>query len=74
MRQYEQLQEVLRRQNRGELEKLLAAGDLDPAQRVEVLQRLGHAGDAQAAALTATGDEPPEVIQRQLLRRPATQR
>ncbi|WP_288461887.1 tetratricopeptide repeat protein [uncultured Pseudomonas sp.] len=73
VRQYEQLQEVLRRQNRGELEKLLAAGDLDPAQRVEVLQRLGHAGDAQAAALTAAGDEPPEVIQRQLLRQATEQ-
>ncbi|WP_137279288.1 tetratricopeptide repeat protein [Pseudomonas rhizoryzae] len=73
IRQYEQLQEVLRRQNRGELEKLLAAGDLDPAQRVEVLQRLGHAGDAQAAALTAAGDEPPEVIQRQLLRQATEQ-
>ncbi|WP_310121966.1 tetratricopeptide repeat protein [Pseudomonas oryzihabitans] len=73
VRQYEQLQEVLRRQNRGELEKVLAAGDLDPAQRVEVLQRLGQAGDAQAAALTAAGDEPPEVIQRQLLRQATEQ-
>ena len=73
VRQYEQLQEVLRRQNRGELEKLLAAGDLDPAQRVEVLQRLGQAGDAQAAALAAAGDEPPEVIQRQLLRQATEQ-
>ncbi len=38
-----------------------------------MLQRLGHAGERPGRGLTAAGDEPPEVIQRQLLRQATEQ-
>ncbi|WP_437880228.1 tetratricopeptide repeat protein [Pseudomonas sp. LRF_L74] len=66
--QYEQIQDVLRRNSRDEIERLLVGSGLDPAQRVEALERLGHGSDALGEGLSAMGDEQPEATQRQLLR------
>lgn len=65
---YEQLQQALRSQNRGELEKLLAGGGLDDAQHVEALTRLGRSGEALGTGLAALSDEQPAVVRQQLLR------
>ena len=66
--EYEQLQEALRNQNRGVLEKLLAGGGLDDAQHVETLTRLGRSGEALGLGLASLSDEQPAVVRQQLLR------
>ena len=66
--QYEQLQDALRQNNRSTLQQLLASEQLDAAQRVEVLSRLGHRGEAMGEGLSAVGGEQPLAIQQQLLR------
>ncbi|HWV08883.1 MAG TPA: tetratricopeptide repeat protein [Pseudomonas sp.] len=66
--QYEQLQEALRNHHRENLERLLAEGGLDQAQRVEALTRLGHRGEALGEGLSSLSDEQPGVIRQQLLR------
>jgi hypothetical protein len=65
---YEQLQEALRNQNRNQLERLLAGGGLDPAQRVEALMRLARSGAALGEGLANLSDERAPVIRQQLLR------
>ena len=65
---YEQLQEALRGHNRDQLERLLAAGGLDPAQRVEVLMRLGQGGAALGESLASLSDEQVVGVRQQLLR------
>tara|TARA_R110000868_G_scaffold74298_1_gene214809 strand:- start:8088 stop:11705 length:3618 start_codon:yes stop_codon:yes gene_type:complete len=65
---YEQLQEALRNQNRNQLERLLAAGGLDPAQRVETLMRLARSGAALGEGLANLSDEQASVVRQQLLR------
>ncbi|MGV2463574.1 UNVERIFIED_CONTAM: tetratricopeptide repeat protein, partial [Pseudomonas aeruginosa] len=52
----EEIQAALRSQNRAALQRLLERGELDPAQRVEALVRLGHGGEALGEALGALGD------------------
>lgn len=64
---YEQIQQALRNDNRAMLQRLLARGNLDPAQQVEALARLGHDGEALARGLSALGDEQPASIREQLL-------
>ncbi|MGY2221255.1 tetratricopeptide repeat protein [Pseudomonas gingeri] len=65
---YEQIQEALRGSNRQALERLVASGDLDPAQQVEALNSLGRGGEALAVGLSALGDEQPPAIREQLRR------
>ncbi|MDX1299028.1 MAG: biofilm formation protein PelB, partial [Pseudomonas sp.] len=65
---YEQLQEALRNQNRNQLERLLAGGGLDPAQRVEALMRLARSGAALGEGLANLSDEQAPVVRQQLLR------
>ncbi|EVT85214.1 biofilm formation protein PelB [Pseudomonas aeruginosa VRFPA09] len=52
----EEILAALRSQNRAALQRLLERGELDPAQRVEALVRLGHGGEALGEALGALGD------------------
>lgn len=63
----EQLQEALRQQNRAALERLLVSAQLDPAQRVEALQRLGYPAIALGESLSQAGDDQVAQIQQQLL-------
>ncbi|MCE4052909.1 tetratricopeptide repeat protein [Pseudomonas sp. Au-Pse12] len=65
---YEQIQQALRGSNRQALERLVANGDLDPAQQVEALNSLGRGGEALAVGLSALGDEQPAAIREQLRR------
>ncbi|NWB93265.1 tetratricopeptide repeat protein [Pseudomonas agarici] len=65
---YEQIQQALRGSNRQALERLVASGELDPAQQVEALNSLGRGGEALAVGLSALGDEQPPVIREQLRR------
>ncbi len=65
---YAELQEALQANNRLVLERLLADEGLDPAQRVEALQRLGSNGQAMAESLAALSPEPPVIVRQQLLR------
>ena len=65
---YEQIQEALRGSNRQALERLVASGDLDPAQQVEALNSLGRSGEALAVGLSALGDEQPAALREQLRR------
>lgn len=65
---YAELQQALQEQNRQTLERLLAEGGLDPAQRVEALQRLGATGRALAEGLQALSPEQPVAVQQQLRR------
>lgn len=65
---YAELQEALQTQNRQALERLLAQDGLDPAQRVEALQRLGANSQAMAEALAALSSEQPVVVREQALR------
>lgn len=64
---YEELQEALRSHNRSTLQHLMTGAELDSAQRVDVLQQLGHDGPAMVAGLEAMGDGQPPQIQQQLL-------
>lgn len=65
---YAELQQALQEQNRQTLERLLAEGGLDPAQRVEALQRLGATGLALAEGLQALSADQPVAVQQQLRR------
>ena len=65
---YEQIQEALRNNNRQTLKKMLAKGELDPAQQVEALNRLGRSAEAMEVGLANLGDDQPAVIRQQLLR------
>ncbi|WP_407293260.1 tetratricopeptide repeat protein [Stutzerimonas zhaodongensis] len=65
---YAELQEALRLNNRQTLERLLAKGGLDPAQRVEALQRLGSTSQAMAESLAALSAEQPLSVRQQLRR------
>lgn len=65
---YAELQEALQANNRQVLERLLAEEGLDPAQRVEALQRLGLNGQAMAESLAALSPEQPVIVRQQLLR------
>ncbi|VXC07151.1 tetratricopeptide repeat protein [Pseudomonas sp. 9Ag] len=65
---YAELQEALQVNNRLVLERLLADEGLDPAQRVEALQRLGSNGQAMAESLAALSPKPPVIVRQQLLR------
>lgn len=65
---YEQLQEALRGHNRNQLERLLAAGGLDPAQRLEALTRLGQSGAALGEGLASLSFEQGISVRQQLLR------
>jgi hypothetical protein len=64
---YQQFQQALRNDNRAALQRLLARGQLDPAQQVEALTRLGHDGEALASGLSALGDEQSASVRQQLL-------
>ncbi|QLC72836.1 tetratricopeptide repeat protein [Pseudomonas sp. LPB0260] len=65
---YELFQEAMRAQDRDALERLLAGGGLDQAQRVEALTRLGRGGEALGEGLAGLSDEQPGSIRGQLLR------
>jgi predicted Zn-dependent protease len=65
---YEQIQEALRNINREVLRRMLAKGELDPAQQVEALNRLGRSAEAMEVGLSNLGDDQPLVIRKQLLR------
>ncbi|HDZ57381.1 MAG TPA: tetratricopeptide repeat protein [Pseudomonas xinjiangensis] len=65
---YDHIQEALRTYNRATLQSLLANSDLDPAQRVEALNRLGRSGQALGTALSGLGHNQPGVIREQLRR------
>ncbi|SDN32168.1 tetratricopeptide repeat protein [Pseudomonas jinjuensis] len=69
----EAIQQALRNDNRVALERLLASSGLDPAQRVEALQRLGHGDQALRESLAAVGGGQPTAIQEQLLRQSVEQ-
>ncbi len=65
---YADLQDALLADNRQALVGLLASPGLDPAQRVEVLQRLGYTSQAMAESLAALSPEQPVDTRQQLLR------
>lgn len=65
---YDELQEVLRVHNRQALERLLTGDGLDPAQRVEALQRLGSTSQAMAESLAALSADQPIPVRQQVLR------
>ena len=65
---YAELQQALQAHNRQTLERLLAEEGLDPAQRVEALQRLGATSRALAEGLQALSPEQPDAVQQQLRR------
>lgn len=62
----EQIQEALRGVNRAALERLVASGELDPAQQVEALNSLGRTGEALGLSLSALGDDQPASVREQL--------
>lgn len=66
--QYAELQQALQKHNRQSLERLLAKDGLDPAQRVEALQRLGATSQAMAESLAALTPDQPVAVRQQLLR------
>lgn len=68
---HEEIQAALRSQSRAALQRLLARGELDPAQRVEALMRLGHGGEALGEALGALGDGQSRDNREQLRRQAA---
>ncbi len=63
---YEQFQQALRQDSRATLERLLATSELDPAQRVAALDRLGRSADALGAALGSLGSRQAPVVVAQL--------
>lgn len=63
---YAELQQALRAHNASELERLLASGGLDPAQRVEALQQLGASHRALSESLAALSPDQPDALQQQL--------
>ena len=65
---YDELQQALRHDSRDTLQRLLQDGDLDPAQRVAILDRLGHGGRAMAMALSNLGHAQAPVVNEQLRR------
>ncbi len=65
---YEHLQQALRHHDREALSRLLAGGTLDPAQRVEVLTRLGQPAAALGEGLANLADSQPGQIREQLRR------
>ena len=65
---YHNMQEALRHYNRDMLTKLVASGELDPAQNVESLDRLGEESAALALALTNLGAGNPTIVDVQLRR------
>lgn len=65
---YDRIQEALRNWNSAELERMLAAGELDAPQRVAALGQLGEQGRAVSEALSALSDEQPQVLREQLWR------
>lgn len=65
---YDRIQEALRNWNRSTLERMLASRELDPAQRVEALRRLGESGQALGEALSSLGSGQPEAVREQLWR------
>ncbi|UAW99488.1 tetratricopeptide repeat protein [Halopseudomonas nanhaiensis] len=65
---YNQLQQALRQDSRDTLERLLQTGDLDPAQRVAILDRLGLSRSAMSLALSSIGTRQAPVVAEQLRR------
>ena len=65
---YDQIQQALRSWNRKALEQLLAQSELDDAQRVEALNRLGEDGQALGFGLSVLGDEQSPAVREQLWR------
>lgn len=70
---YELLQQALRQDNRALLQRLLERGGLDAVSQVEVLSRLGHAGEALGTGLSALGEGQPTGIREQLLQQTTAQ-
>ncbi|SDS01675.1 Tetratricopeptide repeat-containing protein [Halopseudomonas xinjiangensis] len=66
-----QLQEALRQTSRANLDRLLTDSELDPAQRVAALDRLGHGYSALGVALGSLGTRQPTVVAEQLRRQAA---
>ena len=67
---YAELQQALRAHNASELERLLASGGLDPAQRVEALQQLGASHRALSESLAALSPDQPDALQQRWPARP----
>lgn len=65
---YDRIQQALRQWNRATLERLLADRELDAAQRVEALRRLGEEGRAMGEALSQLGEAQPLAVRQQLWR------
>ncbi|GGD05879.1 tetratricopeptide repeat protein [Halopseudomonas salina] len=65
---YHSMQEALRNYNRDMLTKLVATGELDPAQNVEALDRLGEESTALGLALSHLGGGNPTIVDQQLRR------
>lgn len=65
---YDRIQEALRSWNRATLERMLASREMDPAQRVEALRRLGEGGQALGEALSHLGGGQPQAVREQLWR------
>ncbi|MBQ0743392.1 MAG: tetratricopeptide repeat protein [Pseudomonas sp.] len=65
---YHNMQEALRNYNRDMLTELVARGELDPAQNVEALDRLGEESAALGLALSHLGAQNPTIVDIQLRR------
>lgn len=65
---YHTMQEALRNYNRDMLTKLVAQGELDPAQNVEALDRLGEESQALGLALSNLGGGNATIVDVQLRR------
>lgn len=65
---YDKMQQALRNYNREMLTQLLGEGELDAAQQVEALDRLGEESEALSVALSQLGTGNPTVVDTQLRR------
>lgn len=63
---YEDIQQALRSRNKAHVETLLASKDLNAAQRVQALTRLGRFDEALAISSSELGDDQPEAVRNQL--------